>query len=110
MSATAKPAIFRAGRAWAVLAVAALAPPVQAADVFKGKDIYARQCSICHGPGGNGLMAGAPDFTRSEGLMQSDPMLLRSIKAGANAMPAYLGILPDRDILDVIAYLRTFAK
>lgn len=100
----------RRGKALVVLGVLTIAPAAHAGDVFRGKDVYARQCSICHGRDGNGTLAGAPDFTRSEGLMQSDPALLRSIKAGQNAMPAYLGILPDRDILNVIAYMRTLPK
>ena len=39
--------------------------------------------------------------------MQADVGLLASIRSGKNAMPAYIGVLTDREILDVIAYLRT---
>ena len=49
----------------------------------------------------------APNLARGEGLMQPDMMLLVSIKTGKNAMPGFMGILKDQDILDVIAYTRT---
>lgn len=52
-------------------------------------------------------MPGASDFTRPETLMKPDNMLANIIRGGRNAMPAYQGLLKDRDILDVIAYLRT---
>ena len=42
--------------------------------------------------------------------MQSDMTLLASLKSGKNAMPAYLGILSDREMLDVIAYSRTLRQ
>jgi len=41
-------------------------------------------------------------------MLRSDAMLLRAIKDGKKAMPAYMGILSDREILDVIAHMRTF--
>jgi cytochrome c6 len=87
-----------------------LLPAAHAADVFKGREVYRKQCSICHGPAGVGTMAGAPDLSRGEGLLQPDPALLGSIKAGMNAMPGYIGILSDRDILDVIAFMRTLMR
>lgn len=81
--------------------------PVCAADVIKGSQIYAKHCAACHGPGGISVMPGAPHLARAERMMQSDLALLASLKSGKNAMPAYLGILSDREILDVIAFSRT---
>ena len=52
-------------------------------------------------------MPGAPDFTRPGALLKPDSVLMFEIKKGRNAMPAYNGLLKDRDILDVIAFLRT---
>ena len=40
--------------------------------------------------------------------MRSDGALFTSIKVGRGAMPGFLGILRERDLFDVIAYLRTF--
>ena len=84
--------------------------PAGAADVIKGAQIYARHCAACHGPNGISVMPGAPHLARGERLMQPDLTLLGSLKSGKNAMPAYLGILSDREILDVIAYSRTLRQ
>ena len=90
-----------------LLAVAVAAPPVHGADTERGRALYAAHCATCHGPNGVPIMPGAPDFTRANALMKPDPMLMMGIKLGRNAMPAYNGLLKDREILDVIAYLRT---
>lgn len=78
-----------------------------AADIGKGKQLFAAHCAVCHGQGGRSVMPGAPNFDRGEGLLRPDFTLLAAIRTGKNAMPAYQGLLADRDILDVIAYLRT---
>lgn len=78
-----------------------------AADIVKGGNFYAAQCAACHGATGVSIMPGAPSFARSESLLQPDLALLAAIKAGKNIMPSFQGVLSDRDILDVVAYLRT---
>ena len=78
-----------------------------AADTNKGQQLFAANCATCHGQSGRSVMPGAPNFDRGEGLMRPDFTLLASIRAGKNAMPAYQGLLADKDILDVIAFLRT---
>ena len=93
----------------AVLAAAAIVP-AQAADVINGSRVYAKHCAACHGPKGVSVMPGAPHLARGERLMQPDMALLASLKAGKGAMPAYLGILSDREILDVVAYSRTLRQ
>lgn len=77
------------------------------ADTNKGRQLYAANCAICHGQSGRSVMPGAPSFDRGDGLLRPDFTLLASIRSGKNAMPAFQGILADRDIMDVIAYLRT---
>jgi cytochrome c6 len=77
------------------------------ADSLKGQQLYQINCAICHGPTGRSVEPGSPDFQRGEGMMRPDMALLAAIRAGKNAMPAFQGRLTDRDILDVIAYLRT---
>ncbi|MCU0939121.1 MAG: cytochrome c [Burkholderiaceae bacterium] len=78
-----------------------------AADVIRGGEIYRANCANCHGPNGRPVFPTAPDFTRQERLLQSDPVLLQSVRNGRGPMPAFQGLLRDREILDVIAYLRT---
>lgn len=81
-----------------------------AADVNKGGQLYTLHCANCHGANGVPVMPGAPNFQRSEKLLQPDVMLMVSIRRGRNAMPAYVGILRDHEIMDVIAYLRTLQR
>jgi cytochrome c6 len=104
--------IFKTGRAkfsliLAFLLLALGSGASYASDPQKGSRFYATQCASCHGPTGTSVMPGAPNFSRGDRMMQPDALLLTSIKAGKNSMPAYRGILSDTDILDVIAYLRT---
>jgi cytochrome c6 len=96
-----------AGAAFAVLALAA--GPAAAADIAKGGSLYATHCAVCHGASGNPVMPGAPNFRRLESLMRPDMQLLTSIKNGKGTMPGFFGILRDREILDVVAYLRTLS-
>ena len=79
---------------------------VQASDLNLGREIYQQHCAMCHGVNGTASMAGAPDFKRGQGLMQSDRALLKRIQVGDKACPAYRGILTDQQIFDVIAYVR----
>lgn len=78
-----------------------------AADILRGKELYGQQCAMCHGVSGMAVLPGAPDFVRGERLMQPDILLLGQIRTGKGVMPGFQGILPDRDILSVIAFLRT---
>ena len=79
----------------------------QAGDINKGRQLYGTHCAICHGPTGRSTMAGAPNFDRGDSLLRPDADLMASIRNGKNASPAYRGILSDREILDVVAFMRT---
>jgi cytochrome c6 len=91
------------------LALGLLAWPllVQAADVSQGADLYRHHCAACHGGDGRPVMPMAPDFSRPGALLKPDTALLATIRAGRNAMPAYQGQLRDRELLDIVAHLRT---
>lgn len=78
-----------------------------AADLEKGKNLYLIHCSGCHGEKGISMMPDVPNFARGESLNQPDPVLMDAIRVGSNARPPFLGILNDREILDVISYVRT---
>jgi len=86
---------------------AGLSGDLYASDMFKGRKLYTSHCALCHGISGQATMPGAPNFARQEGILKPDFTLLASIRSGKNAMPAFQGILTDRDIMDVIAYIRT---
>lgn len=89
----------------ALLLVASL--PVPAADSLHGADLYRRHCASCHGPGGRPQLPGAPDFTQPTALLKADAALATTIRSGRGAMPGYAGQLREREILDVVAHLRT---
>ncbi len=79
-----------------------------AADVFKGREVYLSRCQSCHGAGGEGVMAGTPNFARGESLFQTDQELIDGIRRGKGMMPGFGGMLSDDDIANVVAYIRTF--
>jgi len=87
----------------------AAAAPARAADPAKGAALYGTHCAVCHGTNGTPVMPGAPNFRRLESLMRPDQQPLMAIRNGKGAMPGYFGILRDREILDVVAYLRTLS-
>lgn len=80
-----------------------------AADIQRGRALYTTHCAICHGELGTPVMPGAPNFRRMESLMRPDMQLMTAIREGKGAMPGYFGILREREILDVIAHLRTLS-
>ncbi|MCB1888233.1 MAG: c-type cytochrome [Rhodocyclaceae bacterium] len=81
-----------------------------AADPVNGSRIYSMHCVVCHGVDGHAVMPNAPSFAAGDGLMQPDIMIANSIRGGKNVMPAFLGILREQEIRDVIAYLRTLNR
>lgn len=89
------------------LAMGVVSGASHAADTFKGRQLYTANCSVCHGANGRSVIPGAPNLDRGDGMMRPDFTLLAAIRSGKNAMPAFQGILTDRDIMDVIAYMRT---
>lgn len=89
------------------MGVACASALASAADINKGRQIYTLHCVNCHGVTGISVMPGAPSFARNENIFQPDMKLVDSIRKGKNMMPAYFGILSERDMYDVVAYLRT---
>ncbi len=85
-------------------------PVALAADTIKGQQLYTEYCESCHGSDGRGLMPDTRDFTRGDGLFRSDIEIHASIQTGKNGMPSYQGIISDREIFDIISYLRTFQR
>ena len=94
-------------QACAWMAALALAATAHAADVQHGAALYREHCALCHGPAGRPVLPGTPDLSRPAALLQPDRSLLAGIRNGRGAMPAYQGVLRDRDILDIVAHLRT---
>lgn len=97
--------------ALAMLLLAGIFPRVgTAADIIQGRAHYENHCRNCHGDDGRGVVAGAPDFSRGQGLMKSDAALVSALMSTKGGMPSFQGILRNHQLLDVAAYLRTLQR
>jgi mono/diheme cytochrome c family protein len=77
-------------------------PEIDAAQLF------ARECSDCHGEQGRGRMLKQPDFTDREWQKRvTDEQLFKSIKWGKEPMPFYAGALTDDEIAALVKYIRS---
>lgn len=103
---------FRVISGWLVgLAAVVGTVPAHAGNADAGRKIFASICSSCHGMNGIGTLTYAPSFSRCEGLDKDDATLLVSVRDGIGArMPPWGGYLSERQILDAIAFARTFCK
>jgi mono/diheme cytochrome c family protein len=90
--------------------------PSVAADASRGRQIYARVCSVCHGDRGNGSMWAsanlrpAPrDFSSPQARIElTRERMLASVAAGrpGTAMPGYASRLSADDMAAVVDYIR----
>ena len=107
------------GTAVAGLSFAAvLAHAGAAADLTNGKTVYVDKCARCHGNTGKGdgrlsktFEKKPGDYTdknRMEGF--TDAQLKEIALEGKPPMPAYKGRITEKDLDDVIAYIRTLAQ
>lgn len=92
----------------------------------RGEPVYRKACAACHGDQGDGQGHGAAyleprprDFTSGtfkfrstpNGELPTDADLVRIVADGVpgTQMPAWKGILTDREMADVVAYLKGFS-
>jgi mono/diheme cytochrome c family protein len=94
-----------------------------AQNATEGKKLYTSYCSTCHGETGKGdgtaaasLPAKPADHTNGAVMNQlSDKFLLEIISKGGGAagkstfMPSWGGSLNEKQIRDIVAYIRTLA-
>jgi mono/diheme cytochrome c family protein len=106
-----------------VLAELAVAPISRAQNQAEGKKLYVTYCVSCHGEQGKGdgtaaaaLPVKPADHTNGAVMNQlSDKFLIDVIsKGGAGVgkstfMPSWGGALNDKQIRDIVAYIRTIA-
>lgn len=85
--------------------------PAFAGDAARGKATFASICSSCHGLDGIATLDYAPSFAKCQRLDQDDAKLLVSVRDGIGGrMPPWGTYLTDLEILDALAYARTFCR
>ena len=86
--------------------------------VALGDKVYRDRCALCHGPEGKGDGPGAAGLdpkprNHTDGAYmtsRTDEQLLEVIRHGKGGMPAWGGILTDREIQAVLKHVRSLAK
>lgn len=91
-----------------VLAMMAYSTNTMAGNAKEGKKHYQRNCAQCHGVNGVPRLPRAANLAKKEGLRVSDKSLVNRIKSGGKTCPSYSGMLRDQEIVDLVAFLRTF--
>jgi len=90
----------------------------QKPDLDEGERIYKQNCVNCHGISGKGDGAAAEklnpkptDLTSLATQARKDAELLEVIKLGrpGTAMPGWMSEIDEREMWDVLAYVRTLA-
>jgi mono/diheme cytochrome c family protein len=88
------------------------APTYTPAEIASGKEIYAKQCAVCHFPHskakkiGPGLAKIYPGGKFANGKKVDDVSMRLWIEGGGKDMPAFKSALKPEEIRDLIAYLR----
>lgn len=97
------------------LSIAAAALALTAVPAFaasSGEALFSQHCAMCHGANGKGAVPGAPDFTKSDVLKQSDSVLSHRVLNGYHsagspmAMPPMKGQVSAAQVDEILAYMR----
>lgn len=81
----------------------------------RGAEVYRSNCTTCHGESGDaktpaGQALKAASFKSTDALNKNDAELLAIAKKGKGNMPSWSDSISDKDLRDVIAYIRTLQK
>jgi mono/diheme cytochrome c family protein len=91
-------------------------PKAQRGDVARGKVLFVKYCTGCHGPQGGGdgykfLNGPSPANLASPSIKKkSDADLFKTLHEGKPNMPPWETRLSGKESRDVLAYVRTLAK
>lgn len=82
--------------------------PVEAGDAARGEQLYAGNCSACHGPDAAGSPLGG-NLVGAQVAANDDDFFRDAIANGrpGSAMPSYGPLLSTQGIEDIIAFLRS---
>ncbi len=74
-----------------------------AGDPAAGQEVFASNCSICHGTDGHGG-GGGPDL-RTMPKAKTEAGAIEQVTNGGGGMPAFKGVLSEEEIKNVAAYV-----
>lgn len=91
--------------------------PRSAESIARGRQIFAQDCAVCHGPEGRGDgVAAAALPQRPEDLSKLAPppvfpdgVVAYRIRNGVNMMPAFKSALGENEIWDLLNFIRSLA-
>ena len=72
-----------------------------AADLDNGRRLFAQVCAVCHGEDGKSGHGAAPSVAEMKDL----DMVLQTVTAGRNSMPAFRAVFTPEQIRDVSAFV-----
>ena len=75
---------------------------------ISGKELFQKQCTICHGKDGKLCLSGAPDLsvTKMDSVQISEIII-----NGQNGMPAFGPIIPsEKDLWKTVEHLKSLQK
>ncbi len=89
--------------------------PMALADSQAGAALYKSKCAMCHGADGKGDTAMGKnlklrDFSSDEVQIVHDSEMKTLIENGKGKMPSFKGKLTDKQLGDVIQFVRTLKK
>jgi mono/diheme cytochrome c family protein len=82
-------------------------PPARAADPTR--ELFERNCAICHGHEGEGRQVGTltvPSLRAGRAVADADDRLLTQIQNGGNGMPPFKWSLTDDQMQDLLRFVR----
>lgn len=91
--------------------------PVEAdkSSISDGKTLYKQHCKLCHGKTGEGdgyhaknLEVNPSDLSFDDIDIQNDGELFYKIKTGRDEMHSFKVVLQEKDIWNLVNYIRTF--
>ena len=109
-------ALFTGSILFSYLAQVDAESKAQGGDVARGKTLFIKYCTGCHGPQGGGdgykfLRGPDPANLRSPSIKKkTDALLLKTIHEGKPNMPPWNVRFSEKESRDVLAYVRTLAK
>ena len=81
----------------------------RAAGAVPVRVLYERNCAVCHGPRGEGTQLGTmktPPLNSGAALTDTDEKFFKQISDGGNGMIPFKHTLDDRQIEDLIRFIR----